>query len=200
MSTHTHNLPVSRKAYIRFRERIERINTSLGSDPAYMLGMLDEYLAGNRQPGDDSHPQQNFAFMFLRDDIDLAIARSAHAREAARRRRERKKHEHPESRRDKRPDDSDSADQKKIDEDYARYVQALKDCIRASNYPTIPQSQSLSQDLPIPQQRDPRDACGRRPHEILAGYRYKRPFLSDDPTDIVWTDGSDEENDSPYHY
>ena len=194
----TPGLPISKKAYTRFCERIRRINATLGTDSAYMLDMLDEYLAGNKHPGDDLHPQQDFAFLFLRDEIDLAITRSTRAREAARLRRERKP---PEKRHKEKkiPDNNTpqlSPEEKRLaDEKYARQVESYKKCVRMQLYPEYYNQQSQ------PRQRDDSEIYSCRPHEILRGYRYVHPLWCDEPVRLPdYDDDGDEENDSPYRY
>lgn len=91
------SLPISQKAYEGFRERIKRINNWYALDPRNMLQMLDDYLAGDSEPGGGASMIHKIAFLFLREEIDRAKARSARARENARLRRERKERERAEA-------------------------------------------------------------------------------------------------------
>lgn len=78
-------LPVSKKAYRSF---VDRINDVLGhgSDNASrMLKALDAYLEGNPEPASRLNAACRLAFGFLRHDIDCAMARSNRARERANR-------------------------------------------------------------------------------------------------------------------
>ena len=92
-------LPISQKAYENFRERIKRINNWYALDATNMLRMLDDYLAGDSEPGGGASLIHNIAFLFLREEIDRAMARSTRVRENARRRRERKEQERKEQER-----------------------------------------------------------------------------------------------------
>lgn len=79
-------LPISRKAYKGF---IERINSAIGeADRAILLvNALDSYLRGEDDYVCGLDDGLRLAFIFLRQDIDMAMARSAKARERAARRK-----------------------------------------------------------------------------------------------------------------
>lgn len=77
------NLPISKKAYFGF---IDRINAIFSSDQAVatlMRDALDLYLSGNRDAGESLPAPLRFAFAFLCQDVDCAIRRSACARNRA---------------------------------------------------------------------------------------------------------------------
>ena len=80
-------LPISRKAYIRFTDRINRVYGPDTSEANAMITVLDRYLAGDHSAGDTLPATSRTAFAFLRQEIDLAIERSMRARERARQRR-----------------------------------------------------------------------------------------------------------------
>jgi hypothetical protein len=80
-------LPISRKAYIRFTDRINRVYGPDTSEANAMITVLDRYLAGDLSAGDTLPATSRTAFAFLRQEIDLAIERSMRARERARQRR-----------------------------------------------------------------------------------------------------------------
>lgn len=88
-----HTLPISRKAYEGFRERIRTVSKAFGFDAAVMLTILDQYLDGDKNAGASAPMPINMAFQMLRFEIDRAITRSARARENARLRRERRQAE-----------------------------------------------------------------------------------------------------------
>ncbi len=79
-------LPISRKAYIRFTDRINRVYGPDTSEANAMITVLDRYLAGDHSAGDTLPATSRTAFAFLRQEIDLAIERSMRARERARQR------------------------------------------------------------------------------------------------------------------
>ena len=87
---HDRRLPVSKKAYNRFRERILRVNDLFGLDSNYMLWLFEEYMEGRTHDISEGGLACDLAFEMLRVEIDAAIARSARARRNARLRRERK--------------------------------------------------------------------------------------------------------------
>lgn len=73
--------PVSEKAYRSFTERI----CLIAKDPTPMLKALDLYLSGDTDTYADALDESSeMAFEMLRFEIDLAIGRSARARERAR--------------------------------------------------------------------------------------------------------------------
>lgn len=77
------NLPISKKAYFGF---IDRINAIFSSDPAaatLMRDALDRYLSGDSDAGESVPAPLCFAFAFLCQDVDCAIRRSACARSRA---------------------------------------------------------------------------------------------------------------------
>lgn len=76
------NLPVSRKAYKGF---IERICAILGdSEKSHALtDALSRYLQGDERYADALDYTLRLAFAFLRQDVDKAIARSSKARQRA---------------------------------------------------------------------------------------------------------------------
>jgi len=77
------NLPISKKAYFGF---IDRINAIFNSDQAaatLMRDALDLYLSGDSDAGESLPAPLHFAFAFLCQDVDCAIRRSACARSRA---------------------------------------------------------------------------------------------------------------------
>ena len=76
----TSNLPISRKAYERFRARIKAAHEAFFIDATPMLRLLDSYLAGRDIALEDVSPVQRYAFMLIIDELDMAMARSARAR------------------------------------------------------------------------------------------------------------------------
>lgn len=80
-------LPISRKAYLRFTDRINRVYGSGSANATRMLTVLDRYLAGDYLAGETLPVSERTAFAFLRHEIDMAISRSCKARERARLRR-----------------------------------------------------------------------------------------------------------------
>ena len=86
-SVYPAQLPVSRKAYKGF---VNRINTVLGNSEtaSAMVHALDLYLEGGKDYAAGLDAQSRMAFEFLRQEIDIAVERSrkARARAALRRR------------------------------------------------------------------------------------------------------------------
>lgn len=80
-------LPISRKAYLRFTDRINRVYGTGSDNATRMLAVLDRYLAGDYLAGETLPASERTAFAFLRHEIDMAISRSCKARERARLRR-----------------------------------------------------------------------------------------------------------------
>lgn len=79
----TNNLPVSRKAYHSFIDRINAI-VRKSQQRRMMLDALDRYLRGDSSDyNSDLDTTSAMAFEFLRVDIDAAIRRSAAARSRA---------------------------------------------------------------------------------------------------------------------
>ncbi|WP_289769959.1 hypothetical protein [uncultured Duncaniella sp.] len=76
-------LPVSRKAYNRFRLRIHEVLGQDSEAEARMVTAFDLYLAGDRGYASGLSAMEGMAFSFLRQDIDAAIERSRKARERA---------------------------------------------------------------------------------------------------------------------
>lgn len=84
----TNTLPVSKKAYESFVDRINCI-VKTASQRQMMLDALDRYLHDDTANyNSDLDESCRMAFEFLRADIDAAIRRSAIARSRATRRRE----------------------------------------------------------------------------------------------------------------
>lgn len=81
------SLPVSKKAYNGFTDRIRQVYVSDASRSALMIDVLDRYLDGDKVAPDTLDEHMRMAFEFLRHDVDLAIERSRRARERARARR-----------------------------------------------------------------------------------------------------------------
>lgn len=77
-------LPISRKAYLRFTDRINRVYGTGSANATRMLTVLDRYLAGDYLAGETLPVSERTAFAFLRHEIDMAISRSCKARERAR--------------------------------------------------------------------------------------------------------------------
>lgn len=86
-------LPISKKAYECFVERIKSVSAKFIGDPAPFIRILDQYLAGEREYLYMSATyEMRIAFEMLRPEIDRAIERSRRARERALARR---KHNEP---------------------------------------------------------------------------------------------------------
>ena len=115
---HNRRLPVSQKAYNRFRERILRVNDLFGLDSSYMLWLFEEYMEGRTHDISEGGLACDLAFEMLRVDIDAAIARSARARRNARLRRERKERERQEQQ--KCQPEERQADTSPADTDHSR--------------------------------------------------------------------------------
>lgn len=73
-------LPISKNAYKRFVERICELLADDAEGAEAMLGALDSYLAGDDAYADGLAAAYRLAFGVLRQDVDLAKARSAKAR------------------------------------------------------------------------------------------------------------------------
>lgn len=86
-ATSASSLPISRKAYLRFTDRINRVYGPDTSGATAMLTALDRYLSGDHSADDTLPLSAKTAFTFLRQEIDMAIERSRKARERARIRR-----------------------------------------------------------------------------------------------------------------
>ncbi len=90
-------LPVSRKFYARMHERVLSVLDALGIDKALtgeysaeVMTLIDRHLSGETVSFSATacpHPESMVIFLTLRTEIDMAIARSRRAREAAARRR-----------------------------------------------------------------------------------------------------------------
>lgn len=77
-------LPISKKAYECFVERIRSVSAKFIGDPAPFIRILDQYLAGEREYLYMSATyEMRIAFEMLRPEIDRAIERSRRARERA---------------------------------------------------------------------------------------------------------------------
>ena len=113
---HNRRLPVSKKAYNRFRERILRVNDLFGLDSNYMLWLFEEYMEGRTHDISEGGLACDLAFEMLRVDIDAAIARSARARRNARLRRERKERQEQQECQPEKP----QADTSPADSDHSR--------------------------------------------------------------------------------
>lgn len=197
--TQTPQLPISQKAYAGFRQRITDVNRSFGHDPAPMLEMLDRYLSGDKNPDCHGDTTCAFAFGMMRHDIDLAITRSARAREAARRRRELRERDKlnaaPAHKSNENTSAGDSTPTAPDASKYASaYAEALRTCIRAQLYP----DEYWAEKQP---QHSIMDACGRRPYrDVLKRYidtPYPTGPLTDDPIDCS---DPDTKSDSPCQY
>ena len=113
---HNRQLPISKKAYNRFRERILRVNDLFGLDSNYMLWLFEEYMEGRTHDISEGGLACDLAFEMLRVDIDAAIARSARARRNARLRRERKERQEQQECQPEEP----QADTSPADTDHSR--------------------------------------------------------------------------------
>ena len=92
-----YSLPVSKKFYVRIRERVLSVLGALGiatdlTDDycADVMRLIDRHLAGDMatvSPEACRHGESRVIFLALRDEIDMAVKRSRRAREAASRRR-----------------------------------------------------------------------------------------------------------------
>lgn len=89
-NTPVSTLPISKKAYVGFTERIRQVFAMDTAKAGIMIGVLDRYLDGDIDAPDTLDDSMRMAFEFLRHDVDLAIERSRRARERARLRREAK--------------------------------------------------------------------------------------------------------------
>lgn len=82
------NLPISRKAYDKFVERIHRVFPTDPETVGHMIKLMKMYLAKGEAALEPFSISARVAFAFLAQDIDVAIERSARARQRARERRE----------------------------------------------------------------------------------------------------------------
>lgn len=82
------NLPISRKAYDKFVERIHRVFPTDPETAGHMITLMKMYLAKGEAALEPFSISARVAFAFLAQDIDVAIERSARARQRARERRE----------------------------------------------------------------------------------------------------------------
>lgn len=77
------NLPISKKAYFGFIDRINAIFSSDAAAASLMRGALDRYLSGDSDAGESLPAPLRFAFAFLCQNVDCAIRRSECARSRA---------------------------------------------------------------------------------------------------------------------
>lgn len=82
------DLPISRKAYDKFVERIHRVFDSDPETAGHMITLMKMYLAKGEAALQPFSTSARVAFAFLAQDIDMAIERSTRARQRARERRE----------------------------------------------------------------------------------------------------------------
>ena len=86
--TASFSLPVSKKAYTGFVDRIRQVYAFDISRSDAMIDVLDRYLGGDSNAADSLDESMRMAFEFLRHEVDLAVTRSRRARDRARLRRE----------------------------------------------------------------------------------------------------------------